>query len=191
MKQKLAQSQLVKEYQANKRLQWMVVGIGVILLLSFLKQISVVLSDKQAEIQTQLKHFAKLKSVANQTFDSNLMQSIQAQVDSTLDNFMSVASSSTAEAQGLQDIDNKIGKYVKRKRLNLIGSEQVLAGNQEMWSVRIEIAGQVSEQDFVKILSHFDASQTTTRIASMQYSPKTSDSFSLVTDLIYKRGNHG
>jgi hypothetical protein len=187
--EKFSNHQLVIEFKNNTRLQWMVVVIMAIITLSLLKQISDALDTKRIGAKSQLNLQARLNSAAKQNFDSTILLSTQGEVDDILSSFSDIASSSTAEAQALQDIDDKIGVFLSRKRFNLIGSEEILAGNRLLWSVRIEVKGQLAEKDFIQVLSFFDSNQKDARITSMQYSPKISNTISLVADLMYKRAS--
>ncbi|MFT7413119.1 MAG: type II secretory pathway pseudopilin PulG [Paraglaciecola sp.] len=183
----LSKNQLIVEYKNNIRLQWMLVIIVGIIALSLLKQIYDALDTQATDTKSQLNLQARLNSAAKQSFDSATLLSNQKEVEDLLSSFSDIASSSTAEAQALQDIDDKIGVLLKRKRLNLIGSQEILAGNRVLWAVRIEVNGQLAEKDFIQVLSFFDANQKNARITSMQYSPKISNTISLVADLMYKR----
>ncbi len=183
----LKNSQLVTEYNKNKRLQWMILGIAVIIVISAIKSIVDDLSESKLDASNQLELLARLNHSTNENFDMLTFEDITKQAEEKMLEFSSVASASVAEAQGLKDIDEKIGGLLKRKRLNLIGSDELKFGRGTFWSVRIEISGQLEESDFIQMMSFFDNTQLTTRIASMQYSPKTSNSISLVVDLIYRR----
>jgi hypothetical protein len=183
----LSKNQLIVEYKNNIRLQWMLVIIVGMIALSLLKQIYDALDTQATDTKSQLNLQARLNSAAKQSFDSATLLSNQKEVEDLLSSFSDIASSSTAEAQALQDIDDKIGVLLKRKRLNLIGSQEILAGNRVLWAVRIEVNGQLAEKDFIQVLSFFDANQKNARITSMQYSPKISNTISLVADLMYKR----
>ena len=94
-----------------------------------------------------------------------------------------------AEAQALAEVEQKLGKLLSRKRLNLLGSESLVGAKPILWQVRVEIAGQLAELDLIELLQHFDNQNKHARIASFQYSPKTSNSINLVVDLLYKRAN--
>jgi hypothetical protein len=185
----LSKNQLIVEYKNNIRLQWMLVIIVGMIALSLLKQIYDALDTQATDTKSQLNLQARLNSAAKQSFDSATLLSNQKEVEDLLSSFSDIASSSTAEAQALQDIDDKIGVLLKRKRLNLIGSQEILAGNRVLWAVRIEVNGQLAEKDFIQVLSFFDANQKNARITSMQYSPKISNTISLVADFMYKRAS--
>lgn len=188
--QKIYQSQMFIEYQQNKRLQWMLVLIVTILALSLLKQLSDNRQQQRLQAQSQIELLARLKQSAHNNIDANIVESIKTAYSSWIDLLPKAASSSVAEAQALTEIDKNLGKLLKRKRLNLLGSEQLTDNNQVIWQVRVEISGQLAELDLIELLQHFDNQHKHARITSFQYSPKTSNSISLVVDLIYKRAEN-
>jgi hypothetical protein len=188
--QKIYQSQMFIEYQQNKRLQWMLVLIVTILALSLLKQLSDNRQQQRIQAQSQIELLARLKQSAQNNIDANIVESIKTAYSSWIDLLPKAASSSVAEAQALTEIDKNLGKLLKRKRLNLLGSEQLTDNNQVIWQVRVEISGQLAELDLIELLQHFDNQHKHARITSFQYSPKTSNSISLVVDLIYKRAEN-
>jgi hypothetical protein len=188
--QKFYQSQMFIEYQQNKRLQWMLVLIVTILALSLLKQLSDNRQQQRLQAQSQIELLARLKQSAHNNIDANIVESIKTAYSSWIDLLPKAASSSVAEAQALTEIDKNLGKLLKRKRLNLLGSEQLTDNNQVIWQVRVEISGQLAELDLIELLQHFDNQHKHARITSFQYSPKTSNSISLVVDLIYKRAEN-
>jgi len=183
----LKNSQLVTEYNKNNRLQWMILGIAVIIVVSVIKSAVDDLSERKVDAKSQLELLERLNLSTKEEFDMQAFEKIAKQAKQQTLEFSSVVSASVAEAQGLKDIDEKIGGLLKRKRLNLIGSDEHRFGGRTFWTVRIEISGQLAESDFITMAQFFDSSVPTARIASMQYSAKTSNSISLVVDLMYSR----
>lgn len=188
--QKIYQSQLFIEYKQNKRLQWMVVAIVAILALSLFKQFSDNRQQQRTQTQDQLELLARLEQTAQSNIDANIVESINMAFSGWIDSLPKAVSSSVAEAQALTEIDQNLGKLFKRKRLNLLGSEQLDDSNHVFWQVRVEIAGQLSELDLIELLQYFDNTHKHARITSFVYSPKTSNSISLVVDLIYIRAEN-
>lgn len=188
--QKLAKSQLITEYQQNKRLQWMVLLIICILAISLLKQFSDKIGLQSNQTQNQLDLLARLEKTAQHTIDGNIIASINSGYSEWLESLPDAASASVAEAQALTEIEQNIGTLLKRKRLNLLGSEQLAGSKQDIWQVRVEVAGQLEELNLIELLSHFDNTDKHARIASFQYTPKTSNSINLVIDVIYKRADN-
>lgn len=185
--QKFLQSQMFLEYQRNLRLQWMVVVIVAILALSLIKQFADTQQQHRAQTQNQIELLTRLKQSALNTIDVNIVESIRVAYSAWIDSLPSAASSSVAEAQALTAIDQGLGKLLKRKRLNLLGSDQLKDTSQVIWQVRVEIAGQLAQLDLIELLQHFDNTHKHARISSFQYRPKASNSINLVVDLIYIR----
>lgn len=181
---------IYQEWQVNKRLQWMVVGIAAIIFLSLAKSCSDSLNAQGMALQNQMNLTGRLEQAANAPFDPAQLEQSASQLNVLTSSLPSSPSSSVAEAKALADIDALVGKYIKRKRLNLIGSDQVVAGNQLLWSVRIDVAGQLAEEELINILALFDRSIGHRRIASLQYSPKTSNSINLVIDVLFKQASN-
>jgi hypothetical protein len=190
MLQKFYQSQLYLEYNKNRRLQWMSVGIVVILTLSLIKFYSDQQQQNRLQTQQQLAFLAKYKITAQSETDPAISAAINAANKAWLEVLPTAQSASVAEAQALAEVEQKMGELVSRKRLNLLGSEQLSGAEPVLWQVRVEIAGQLSELDLIELLQYFDNQNKHARIASFQYSPKSSNSINLVADLLYKRANN-
>jgi hypothetical protein len=189
MLQKFYQSQLYIEYSKNRRLQWMCVGICIILTLSIIKFYADQQLENRQQTQQQLALLAKYKLTAQSKIDQAISVAIDAANVSWLEALPAAQSASVAEAQALAEVEQKIGKLLSRKRLNLLGSEPLAGVKPILWQVRVEIAGQLAELDLIELLQYFDNQNKHARIASFQFSPKTSNSINLVVDLLYKRAN--
>jgi len=189
MLQQFYQSQLYVEYNKNRRLQWMCVGICIILTLSLIKFYTDQQQENREQTQQQLALLAKYKLTALSKADPAISVAIDAANTRWLEALPAAQSASVAEAQALAEVEQKIGKLLSRKRLNLLGSEPLAGAKPILWQVRVEIAGQLSELDLIELLQHFDNQNKHARITSFQYSPKASNSINLVVDLLYKRAN--
>jgi len=185
--QSLYQSSLYVEYQNNIRLQWMSVAIAAIITLSSIKYFSDALQIRRTQTQSQVELLSKLEHAAKDNINYEADEEISRAYFNWIEAQPKAPSSSVAEAQALTEVEQKLGKLFKRKRLNLIGSEKLSGINQDVWQIRIEIAGQMAELDLIELLQHFDSQHKYARIASFQYSPKTSNTINLVIDLIYTR----
>lgn len=180
------QSKSFDELSKNIRLQWMLVGIIIISSLSVTKALYDNLLADKISLEQQMNMLSRLQTTASQPIDEKLIISTQESFETQLTQIPNATSSSTAEAKGLTEIEDLLEPLMKRKRVNLLGSENSKAGDVQFWSVRIDITGILSPKDFIVFLSHFDQSQKKRRITSMRYSPKTSNSLSIVIDLLYK-----
>lgn len=189
MLQKFYQSQLYIEYNKNRRLQWMSVGIVIILTLSLIKFYSDQQQQNRLQTKQQLALLAKYELTAQSKTDPAISEAIDTANIAWLEVLPTAQSTSVAEAQALTEIEQKVGTLLSRKRLNLLGSEQLEGAKTILWQVRVEIAGQLSEVNLIELLQNFDNQNKHARIASFQYSPKTSNSINLVVDLLYQRVN--
>jgi hypothetical protein len=188
--QKLINSQLYTEYQSNKRLQWMAVLIVTILTLSLVKQLSEILSEQRSETSRQVNLLTRLTQTSTSVIDPEVVRKSDDAYANLLSSLPQASSPSTAEAQALVEVEQKIGLLLTRKRLNLLGSEAIGNNGLGIWSVRIEITGKLKEQDLIEVLGLFDAKVQHRRIASFQYSPAASNTINLVIDLMYMRASN-
>ena len=180
-------AQDVAEIKRNVRLQWMLVAIAVILAISISKSLNDNLDTQQIVLQQQINMLARLQHTAQSPIDDSMLQQIDALYTEKIGNIETVISASTAEAKALTVVEAKIGKLLTRKRINLLGTETINIANQIFWSVRIEVAGELAEKDYIIFLANFDHKIKNKRITSLQYSPKISNSVSAVIDLLYRR----
>jgi hypothetical protein len=185
--QSFYRSSFYLEYQKNHRLQWMSVAIAAIITLSILKYFSDTLQQERSETQNQIELLARLEHAAKSDTNNELADNIGRNYLAWIRDLPQAASSSVAEAQALTAVEQQFGKLLERKRLNLVGSEKLIGMQQDIWQVRIEVVGQMAELNLIELLQHFDSQHKYARIASFQYSPKTSHSINLVIDLIYIR----
>ncbi|WP_416305722.1 hypothetical protein [Neptunicella sp. SCSIO 80796] len=184
---RIKSSQAYAEFESNIRLQWMLVAIIIILAASFAKYLADGLNAERNEVKQQINLLARLQNAATLPLDEVKLTETNQNLQIALKNIPTVSSSSTAEAKALTDIEKMVGSLIKRKRINLLGSEQLQIGQVPFWSVRVDIAGQLNTTDFIEFLSYFDQDAKSRRIASLQYSPKTSNSLNLVVDMLYQR----
>jgi hypothetical protein len=186
LKEKLFQSSFYLELKSNNRLQWLMLSVLVILLFDISDTLLSSLEQKQTNVVQQLAYLTKLKSIENTPYDEEQAEQLNQKLQTDLRGIETASSISIAEASALDLVEKRLSKPMKRMRLNLIGSEPVEAGNQGLWNVRIDVAGQVEEQSLISVLKLLDRSNTSWRVASLQYSPKASGSISFVLDILYK-----
>ncbi|WP_102798348.1 hypothetical protein [Bowmanella denitrificans] len=183
-------TKLAKELHNNPRLQWLLLAVAVIIALSLIKSMVDSLAEQRGQIQGQLNLLARLQHSASSETDPEQSQRLAARLSELHDRLPVAPSASVAEAKALAEVESSIGSMLGRKRLSLIGSEPLTVGQQTYWSVRVDIAGQLPGPDYIRLLSMFDNTSGYRRIASLQYSPKTSDSLSLVVDLLYRQAGN-
>ncbi|MBN7820433.1 hypothetical protein [Bowmanella yangjiangensis] len=189
-KPNLDSNKLTNELKRTPRLQWLLLLVVWILILSAGKALIDQIGNQKEDLNTQQRLLARLTESANSPFNEELLSNSQQHLAQLNKEIPTAVSGSVAEAKALADAEDLIGKKLIRKRLNLIGAETIEAEKQHYWSVRIDISGQLSDQDFVDVLSLFDASVGHRRIASFQYSPKASNTLNMVIDLLYRYQEH-
>lgn len=165
----------------------MVVLIFLILAVSLIKSLSETVNHQKRETIQQINLLARLTQSAQNTIDEKIVKNLDETYTKAISSLPQASSPSTAEAQALIDVEQKIGSMLTQKRLNLLGSEPVIENDQTFWSVRIEVSGKLTETKLIDLLKYFDRGVEHRRIASFQYSPKISNSINLVIDLMYMR----
>lgn len=188
--QQIKASQTYKDIESNRRLQWMFVFIIVIFLISMSKFLQEKLTELSYTTHQQLNMLSRLEHTGKHPINEKQVARINEQFLQRMENVTPVTSISIAEANALTEVDSLIGKLLKRKRINLLGAEEIQSGQQIFWSVRINVSGQLAEHDLVNVLKNFDQTNQRLRITSLQYSPRTSNSLTLVIDFLYKRDSH-
>ena len=181
---------MIDEFHSNSRLQWMVLAVLIILCISSISWLSSLLEDKRIDTQRLVNLLARLEQTAAQPFDEALLGESAQQLEQALDAIPTAGSASTAEAQALKQLELLLGDIITRKRLNLLGSDELKAHEHLFWQVRIEINGQLKNKDLIALLTNFDANQAQRRINSFRYRPSASNSLSLVADFIYVQDNN-
>ncbi|MBC3764943.1 hypothetical protein [Neptunicella marina] len=185
--QTILNSPVMQEFKRNLRLQWLLLLVIAILGLSATKALFDKVETSKQTVSQQLTLLSRLKLAASVPLENTKIEVVDKLLMTHLERIPAVASSSIAEAKALEDVEKKIGILLKRKRINLLGSDLIELPSTNLWSVRLEIAGQLTPEDFIKFIEHFDINSENMRISSLQYSPKTSNSISIVIDILYKR----
>lgn len=180
----------VNEYRGNRRLQWMLVAVLIILCISSIKWISDAITEIHDDVQRLVDLSARLEYTAAQPFNDELLQESQKTLEQALEVVPGAGSMSTAEAQALKQLERVLGDLIQQKRLNLLGSEEVKSNNTIFWQVRVEISGRLNNKDLIELLAHFDASQPHRRINALRYRPKASNTISLVADFLFRQADN-
>ena len=175
-----------KAVEDNPRLQWMLTAVVAILCLSAGKSALDSLAEPIQEAKAQHTLLAKLRSSEQQSVDIDFEERHQAELSQLLNVIPVATSESTAEAKTLSEIESLIGQHVDNLRMSLLGTEAIRSGNETFWTVRVDIAGQAKEKSMISILEHFDGEVSNSRMSSLQYSPKTSNSIKMVVDMLYR-----
>lgn len=183
---KFRDSEVLTSLRENVRLQWMLFAIIAILCLSLSKTALDSLDEPISEIRTQQALLLKLKLSESHTIDPDELKQNEAKLADLLAIIPTATSIATAEAKTLVDVDELVGKQLMNLRMNLLGTEEIKVGSSTFWTVRVDVAGQVKDKAILSVLEHFDKRQSNSRLASLQFSPKTANSITLVVDMLYK-----
>ncbi|MBO1254145.1 hypothetical protein J3L16_00440 [Alteromonas sp. 5E99-2] len=182
---KITSSSSFKELQANVRLQWLILAVFSILLLSLSDTLLSPLAEKKAEVQQQHSYLNRLSNLEETNIDEKNIDKINDSLSKQLKHYSTASSLSNAEARALESVERALRKSIQRIRLNLIGSEAINMGNQTFWNVRIDVSGKIKNQEVISFLNKIDYKKQDWRISSVQYSPKSTGSLSIVIDVLY------
>ncbi|BFT31546.1 hypothetical protein D210916BOD24_27220 [Alteromonas sp. D210916BOD_24] len=183
----LKDSQLVRELNDNRRLQWLLLACLIILALSLSKKMIDIVSEDAFEVQRQANLLARLESAGDNVLTEDARQTLLAEYKAALTSIPVVSSSGVAEAQALSVNDMRIGHIVNKPRTNLIGVERLQRGDEVFFQVRIETAGRLDESQFIGLLSVFDENADSFRLVSFQFKPNASNAVSIVGDYLYRK----
>lgn len=182
----LKQTKSIQALRAQPRLQWLLLIIFVIILLSITKACLDNLTEYRSSMITETNLYERLKRVSRTEFSVEELTNAEEQ-STKLRSLIPVASSqNAAQASALTEIERELGALAERERYSLLGSEAFQIGNRQFWSIRIEIVGQLKPSQTINFLEVFDPSVLHRRVSSMRYSPKAANSINLVVDLLYQ-----
>jgi hypothetical protein len=182
---KINQLAMIDEIKHNLRLQWMLVLIAVIILLSLAKSFSDLKQQLGSERDQQHGFYQRILTAANQPLDENTVIEAKNMFQQAFSALPLAVSDSVAQAQALKRMDAIIKQKIRRPRVALVASEPVIFGNTNGWQVRMNVAGQMPEKALIQLLADISGDQANVRLLSMQYNPKASDSVAFVVDFLY------
>lgn len=183
----IKQQRWYAEIQENPRLQWMLLIVACIIMLSLAKSYSDTISEREGEVQQQKGMVERLLTAAARPLSEDTVAGLGETVRELKASALGANSPSVAEAQALKRIDGLANRLMERPQASLINTETVRFGNQDFWQIRIEVRGRMNEKKLIELLAAFDSSQPYQRISAMQYRPKASDAITLVVDYLYMK----
>lgn len=178
-------SKFYKEVEGNVRLQWLLVAILAILLLSFSKNVNDGVNYKEEQLFDDLALLGKLTAISQAPLDENESQRVSALVEQELGKLPKATSMSIAEATALAFSEKSIGKSVNNLRVDIIGAQSVALGNKRFWQIRIKIEGRLPPRNLIDFMTEFDGENVGQRLITLQYRPGASNVLSAVFDLLY------
>jgi len=177
---------LVAELRGNKRLQWLLLLIGVILMLSLTKSLGDSNRAFIAEAQTKLGMLQRLQSAANEETPEETVTLIATTAKEITDTISPAQSVSVAEAEALSAVVKLTADFIEDRRASLVGSESINYGGRNFWQVRVELKGKMDQRALTGLLSLFDGSRAQMRVISMRYQPNSNGNIALVLDFLYR-----
>ena len=186
---KIKDSPSYQELLANIRLQWLILVVFAILLFSLADTLLSSNEELKNDVLQQLSYSAKLEQIENTPYNEQQAEQDNKRLRSYLTKISAASSQSTAEAKALEEIEKVLSNKVQRMRLNLIGSESIEVGDMKVWNIRVDVSGRVREKSVIDLLALFEKNTSKWRVASLQYSPKTSGSISLVLDALFQESS--
>lgn len=183
----LRQQAWFAELEQNKRLQWMLLLVMVIVLLSLGKAFSDFVSEEQNAVEPQRQLLIKLLEADARPIEDLDINDKEAAATALLEKVPVASSKSVAEAQALTQVESLISTYVTNGRATLVNTTELTFGQRGFWQVRIEVRGRLDEKKLIGLLRQFDGSQIHQRAPSMQYRPKASNTFTVVVDYLFQK----
>ncbi|GGW92442.1 hypothetical protein [Alteromonas halophila] len=181
----IKQQRWFAELQENKRLQWLLLLVACIVLLSLAKAISDSVTVRQDEVAQQKQMVEKLLTAQARPLDESVVTDKADAVRALKEKALTAGSASVAEAQALKRIDALTAQYIDGPRATLINTEAMQYGSENFWQIRIEVRGKLDEKQLIGLLDAFDGSEQFQRLTSFQYRPKASSVITLVVDYLY------
>lgn len=183
------ESPLANEIRQNKRLQWLLLIIAAILVLSVVKGFIDVNDDIESELDSKESLLIRLKSAAEQEISPEIFQSLNSREEAIRSSFPVAVSVSIAEAEALSAINAIANGLISDGRAKLIGSDTLTFGEQIFWQVRVEYQGELSQRELTALLGNLDGSKPEVRLVSFRYRIGRSNSVNLILDFLYRKDN--
>lgn len=178
-----------EEFSANKRLQWMVVGIVLILVMSISKSMFDLLDERRNEALRTHAMLERMVEAASHPVSESAFQKAETALSNLLKKVPSVATASIAEAEALSAATQLINTTIARPRARMVGTETLIYEGDTYWQVRIKVDGGLHELNFIKLLEFFEEDYPQIRLYSFDFQPDAKGVVSLVVDYLYQQGS--
>jgi hypothetical protein len=185
---KLKQMPLLKELNANPRLQWLLLLVLVILLGSMLKAGTDANTEIYSELSAQQNLTNRLQTASDTPFDEQAFMQLQKRVDEMVLSVPSAAAISIAEAQALSELNKLREKIYSDGRTTLLGTETLTFGTQSFYQTRIELNGSHDLLKLIELLYQVDGSKLHMRLVTLQIrSGRRTNTLTLVMDYLHRQ----
>lgn len=179
---------LLKELKANVRLQWLLLLVMLILIISFLKATIDANAELYDELSAQQLATSRLATALKTPIDENSLESARENMASMLASIPVAASMNIAEAQALSRVTKLREKVYNQGRTSLVGTEVLNFGANQLYQTRIELSGSHNLLNFIEVLKHVDERQSHLRIMTLQLrAGSRNSSLTLVVDFLHKQ----
>lgn len=185
----LTQSKLSQEVKGNLRLQWLLVAVLCILVLSLSRFLLDSMVPKLDEAQRQAVLLSRLTNTINNPVSQDAYEELQKKLETTIQLFPVSVSQSVAEAGALSSAEQNVVTLFKNGRVDIVGSQDVPMGQRRFWEVRLKVEGRMDSLNFIPLLEYFDGDAPNRRLISIQYRPKAADVVTIVYDVLYLQGD--
>ncbi|OJF69417.1 hypothetical protein BK026_11820 [Alteromonas sp. V450] len=182
------QSAAWAEFSSNIRLQWMLVAIAAILLISGTKTLFDTLSENRSDAMRTHQMIEKMVAAASNPVSEEAMANAANKVERFYAQIPKVESASIAEAEAFSAASKIINTTIARPRSKLVGTETLRISNKTFWQVRIQIDGGLHELNLIPLLAFFDKKNLQIRLNSLDFQPDTRGNVTLVVDYLYMQG---
>lgn len=185
---KLKDLPLFQELKANVRLQWLLLFVLLILLLSGLKTAKDANEELYSELNAQQNATTRLINALNTPVDDESLVALRDSMSSMLNEIPVAASMNIAEAQAISQITQLREKAYNDGRTTLVGTEVLNFGARQLYQTRIELSGSHNLLNFIDLLKHVDERKSYLRIMSMQLrAGNRNSSLTLVVDFLHQQ----
>lgn len=184
----IKRSSVWDELSGNMRLQWMLVGIALILVVSVSKSLFDVIDERRFEAMKTHAMIERMIEAANQPVSESVVRETEASLLELHSKIPSVSTASIAEAEALAAATLLINTTIARPRARMVGTETLVFEGKTYWQVRVKIDGGLHELNLIKLLEFFDEELPQTRLYSFDFQPDAKGVVSLVVDYLYQQG---
>lgn len=182
-------SDALGEVKSNNRLQWMILLVLAILLISLAKFLLDYKANLAATYQQEQRVYERLYLASQTSVPDGVFHSSNEVLDNELSNLRSSPSLSVAEAEAITYAET-VTKNFSNRNIILVGAKGILQGlDLNLWEVRLELTGKISSSDFPQFLAELSKPESGTRIVTMRYRMGRQNQFYAVVDVLFKEKN--
>lgn len=183
MVKKLADNPHLEEFGANKRLQWMVLVVLLMLMFYVFGALNSRVSELKKSVKQQAFYLERLKSSAQVNVSDDEIVQLSEKLSQKLATLPKINSKSLAEVVALNDFEKVIEGLIKNKSLTILGSEDLNGG--QYVSISLEIRGFIERPKFIELLTQLQNQDKNFAIGGLVYEPKRSSRFTILVKALY------